>query len=311
MTPGYRSNLYILAFDHRRSFERFRGIQGRAPSPAESDRISAGKRLIFDAFLLARENADDSSGLAILTDEQYGGPLLLEARQQGLPSALATEKSGQDELAFEYGPDFGAHIEHFHPDFAKVLVRFNVEGDTDVNRRQAARLRELSEWLRDRPTRLLLELLVPPTDAQLASVDGRPERYDTELRPQLMQAAIRQLQEEGIEPDLWKIEGLDSRDDCRAIVAAAQADGRTEAGCLVLGRGEGDDAVTRWLDAAAPVEGYRGFAIGRTIWSPPLARHFNGGSRDTAEEEIAEAFLRFVYLYRQRVTQDAETATPG
>ena len=35
------------------------------------------------------------------------------AKKEGVPAAMPVEKSGQDEFEFEYGADFGAHIEEF------------------------------------------------------------------------------------------------------------------------------------------------------------------------------------------------------
>jgi 5-dehydro-2-deoxygluconokinase len=311
MTLDQGEELYILPFDHRGSFEQLYGISGRAATPAEHDHIAADKRLIFDAFLVAVESADDPSGFAVLADEQYCGPILLEARDRGLTFAVATERSGQEELAFEYGTDFGAHIELFQPTFAKVLVRYNVEGDPEMNRRQASRVRELCYWLTDRQTRLLAELVVPPTAVQLASVDGSRARYEAELRAHLMLAAIEDLQHAGVEAHLWKVEGLDRTEDCRAIVAAAHRNGRDDVGCIVLGRGEDVDAVARWLRAAAPVDGYRGFAVGRTIWLPPLLRHLHGeSSRDTAVGEIADGYLLLVSLYRQHAARENAKVVP-
>src|SRR5215469_14355852 len=107
---------------------------------------------------------------------------------------MPVEKSGQVEFEVEYGDEFGEKIEEFDPDFSKVLVRYNPEGDGEMNERQTARLRRLSEWLHERHRKFLFELLVPAEPAQLELVGGDADRYDTELRPQLMMEAILQLQ---------------------------------------------------------------------------------------------------------------------
>ena len=77
---------------------------------------------------------------------------------------------------------------------------------------------------------------------------------------------IRALQDAGVEPDVWKIEGLDRREDCEKTVETARRDGRTRVGCIVLGRGSDEQAVLRWLTVAAGVHGFIGFAVGRTTW---------------------------------------------
>ena len=59
-----------------------------------------------------------------------------EAKERGLILAMPVEKSGQNEFDFEYGDQFGEHIERFDPDFSKVLVRYNPDGDAEMNKRQ-------------------------------------------------------------------------------------------------------------------------------------------------------------------------------
>ena len=220
-----------------------------------------------------------------LVDEQFGAPRDVpgQAKEHGLILAMPVEKSGQNEFDFDYGDDFGAHIEEFDPDFSKVLVRYNPEGDSEMNRRQAERLKRLSDWLHEHDRKFLFELLVPAEDAQLEQVDGDDDRYDAELRPELMRQAIVELQDLGIEADVWKIEGIDTQEDCERIAQTARRDGRDGVICVVLGRGADDDKVDHWLRQGAPVEGYAGFAIGRTIWWDALKGFLDGDlERDAA-----------------------------
>ena len=116
----------------------------------------------------------------------------------------------------------------------------------------------------------MFELLVPAEKAQLDRLKGDKKAYDLELRPQLMVQTIQQLQDAGVEPDVWKIEGLDRRDDCEDIVSAARRGGRSHVGCIILGRGEDDRKVQEWLTTAASVPGFIGFAVGRTSFWDPL-----------------------------------------
>jgi myo-inositol catabolism protein IolC len=212
--------------------------------------------------------------------------------------AMPVEKSGQPEFDFEYGERFGEHIERFDPDFVKVLVRYNPDDDPEMNRRQAARLRELSDWLSERQRKFLFELLVPATDDQLASVDGDQKRYDLEVRPGLMVRVIAELQGAGVEADVWKIEGLDRREDCERVVAQCRSDGRDQVVCVVLGRGADRDTVENWLTTAAGVDGYVGFAIGRSIWGDPLSAFLDGSAdRAAAVAQVADHYLRFVEVY--------------
>ena len=204
MTP-----LYMLAFDHRSSFSRdLLGIAG-TPSRFEARRVADIKNVVYEGFQLALVKGIPYESAGLLVDEQYGTKIARSARGEGVVLAMPVEKSGQAEFEFEFGHDFGLHIEHFNPTYAKVLVRYNPEGDRDLNLRQAERLRTLSDWLRRRERKLLFELLVPAEPAQLERVGGSAERYDLELRPGLVVRAIRELQEAGVEPHIWTIEGLD------------------------------------------------------------------------------------------------------
>jgi myo-inositol catabolism protein IolC len=308
MTLGYNGKLYILAFDHRGSFQKkMFGIEGD-PTPEQTDTIADAKHLIFEGLLKATEEGVDPQATGCLVDEQFGGPKQVpeQAKENGLLLAMPVEKSGQDEFDFEYGEDFGAHIEQFDPDFSKVLVRYNPEGDAEMNRRQAERLKRLADWLHDHDRKFLFELLVPAEDPQLEQVGGDDDRYDAELRPELMRRAIVELQDAGIEVDIWKIEGIDTQEDCERISETCRRDGRDGVICVVLGRGANDEKVDHWLRQGAPVEGYAGFAIGRTIWWDALKGFLEGDlERDDAASQIAEKYLRFVQVYREAAREHA------
>lgn len=299
MDLGYSGELYILAFDHRGSFTKRFGIEGD-PTAEDNRRFADGKHLIFEGIEAALARGADPSVTGALVDEQFGGPTEVpqQAKARGIKLAMPVEKSGQKEFDFEYGEDFGAHIERYDPDFSKVLVRYNPGGDTAMNRRQAERLRRLSDWLHANERRFLFELLVPAEEDQLASVGGETGRFDAELRPDLMIRSIRELQDAGVEADVWKIEGVEKRVDAARIAAQCREGGRDGVACVVLGRGADNDKVDDWLRAGAPVDGYVGFAIGRSIWGDPL-RGWIGGtlSREDAASGIADNYLRFIEVY--------------
>jgi myo-inositol catabolism protein IolC len=309
-TLGYDGPLYILAFDHRGSFQKkMFGIQG-APTLDETRTISDAKRLIFEGVLEAIGRGVNPSAAGVLVDEQFGSDIPLRARERGLTLAMPVEKSGQDEFDFEYGDDFAAHIERFDPDFSKVLVRYNPEDDPQLNQRQLARLKRLSDWLHDRERKFLFELLVPATDGQLQRVDGSGERYDAELRPELMRQAIEQIQQAGILVDVWKIEGVEDRHDAAMLAEQARVPpGHAGVTCVVLGRGASDAKVAHWLEQAAPVEGFVGFAIGRSIWWDPLAAFLASElARTDAAAQIADNYLEFIRVYEGQQVFDAPRA---
>jgi myo-inositol catabolism protein IolC len=303
MALGYDTKLYILAFDHRGSFQKkMFGIEGD-PTPEQTETISDAKRLIFEGMLEAVNRGAEAGATGVLVDEQFGSNIPEGAREHGLKLAMPVEKSGQNEFDFQYGDEFGAHIEQFDPDFSKVLVRYNPDDpDTEMNERQLGRLKTLADWLHAHDRKFLFELLVPATDEQLASVDGDTDRYDAELRPELMRRAIEDAQKAGIEVDVWKIEGVDEQSDAAMLAEQARSgEGREGVTCVLLGRGASTEKVEQWLREAAPVDGFIGFAIGRSIWWDAL-KGFLGKDldREAAAAQIAENYLHFVRVYEQQ-----------
>jgi myo-inositol catabolism protein IolC len=301
MALGYDGKLYILAFDHRGSFQKkMFGIEGD-PTPEETATITDAKRLIFEGMEIAVERGIDAKSSGVLVDEQFGGDVPALAREHGLSLTMPVEKSGQDEFDFQYGSDFGAHIDKFDPFASKVLVRYNPDGDPEMNERQLGRLKELADWLHEHDRKFLFELLVPAEKAQLESVGGDSERYDAELRPELMRRAIEDNQNYGVEVDIWKIEGVDSREDAEMLAEQTRKGaGRENVKSVLLGRGASDEKVDHWLRQAAPVEGFVGFAIGRSIWWDALKGFLDGDlERRAAAEQIAENYLRFVEVYNE------------
>ncbi len=300
MDLGYEGTLYILAFDHRGSFQKkFFGIEGE-PDDEQTAIIADAKHLIFEGMLQAVGAGADPAVTGVLVDEQFGSTVPEEARAAGLKLAMPAERSGQPYFDFQYGEDFPAHIERFDPDFTKVLVRYNPDGDAEANRDQREKLQRLSDWLHGHERRFLFELLVPAEEHQLEQVEGDTDRYDAELRPELMRRAMEDLQSGGVEPDIWKIEGVEERSDCAMLVAQAREGGRDEVSCVVLGRGADDAKVDHWLTQAAPVDGFIGFAIGRSIWWDPLKAYVDGKiERAAGARRIAENYLRFISVYER------------
>jgi len=300
MAPrGFDRPLYILPFDHRGSFET--GMFGwhGALTEDQTAQIATAKQVIYDGFKAAIAGGVDRKKAGILVDEQFGAAILRDAAAQGYHFACPAEKSGQEEFDFEYGDDFAAHIETFRPTFCKVLVRYNPEGDRALNLRQSERLRKLSDYLQNANRSLFMfELLVPAEKAQLDQVKGDKKAYDLEIRPRLMIETMRELQEAHVEPDIWKIEGLDRREDCERIVVTARRGGRDKVGCIILGRGEDDEKVREWLTTAAGVPGFIGFAVGRTdFWEPLVGWRDGKEPRDVAVQQIARRYREFVDIF--------------
>jgi 5-dehydro-2-deoxygluconokinase len=300
---GFDKPLYILPFDHRGSFQKKMFGWDGTLSAQQTAEIAAAKRVVYDAFTTAIDDGVPKDKAGILVDEQFGAAILRDAVEHGYITCCPAEKSGQDEFDFEYGEDFEKHIEAFHLTFSKVLVRYNPEGDRVLNRRQSARLRRLSEYLHgnNSSSKFMFELLVPAEKAQIDRLKGDKKAYDLDLRPLLMTQTIEELQNAGVEPDVWKVEGLERQEDCERVVAAARRGGRNRVGCIVLGRGEDDNKVREWLTTAAAVPGFIGFAVGRTsFWSPLVDWRASKITRNDAVAEVARRYQEFVEIFETR-----------
>ena len=291
MTVGYNHPLYLLPFDHRHSYASGM-FQFDAPLTSSQRRVVIeSKHVIYDGFrcALGGHLTPDSAG--VLVDEEFGAAILRDANRHGYVTALSTERSGSAEFEFEYGSAFAAHIEAFQPTFAKALVRYNPEGDVALNARQTARLKQLSDYCRAVGQRFMFELLVPATQAQMERSGADQDTYDRSMRPALVLQAIRALQDAGIEPDIWKIEGLDRREDCARVVALARRDGRDDVGCIVLGRHADEERIVSWLRTAASVPGFIGFAVGRTTFWDAINDYVK--KRTTRSEAATRIALRY------------------
>lgn len=293
------NNLFILAFDHRSSFaKKMFGVRGE-PTPEQTKQISDFKWVIYKGFKQALASGEiDTQSAAILADEQYADAVLQDAKTQGITFCLAVEKSGQDEFDFEYGDAFSEHIERYKPTIVKALIRYNPESDKELNKRQREKLRVLSDYCNDHGYTFLIEPLIPATPEQLDKVGDDQVRYDNEMRPALMVKMIDEMQQDSVEPSIWKIEGLERSEDYTAVVKQARSGGRDHVSAVVLGRGANAEQVAIWLNAGKSVDGVIGFAIGRTIFWEPLMGIKNGTmSKDEAVKQIAENFKYFYTIF--------------
>jgi myo-inositol catabolism protein IolC len=309
MPRGYDRPLYIQPFDHRGSF-RTKMFGWQSPlTDAQTAEIADAKKVIYDGFLAALASGVPKERVGILVDEQFGAVILPDAASKNIVTACPAEKSGQAEFEFEYGEDFARHIEAFAPSFCKVLVRYNPEDDYALNTRRTARLKRLSDFLAGgNRSQFLFALLVPAEEAELAAPNGDKAAYNCELRPRLIVKAIQELQDSGVEPDLWKVQGLGRREDCEKVAAAARSGGRERVSCIILGGGEDEQKVRDWLSIAADVPGFVGFAVGRAVfWNPLVAWRAKKLTREQAVAEIAARYREFVDVFEGQRARSARS----
>lgn len=290
--PSAQNPLMILALDHRDSYEKmFADLKGDLGGA-----MRRSKLLVYEGLLAARPSLGDGTP-GVLVDEDLGAEVQEQAQHDGVTLAIPVEKSGEKIFQLEYGDATEAHVGHIAPDYVKVLVRMNPSDDPSSTRLQLSRLGELSSWLHSISLPFLYELLVPASDDQLASVGGDGDAYDRDVRPGLVVDVIRANQEASVEPDLWKIEGLETPDAAREVVAAARAGGRDSVSCIVLGRDAPRDRLDHWLTVAAGVDGFVGFAIGRSIWEDAIKQHLVDGDDARLVATVSANYGHFAQTY--------------
>jgi len=296
--PSRDNPLLIMAMDHRESFGRtLFGVRDDKPDAEQRAAMQAAKRLIYAGLTSALTRLPCGRG-GVLVDERYGGPVIEAAQADGVVLAVPVERSGREWFEREWGQDWRQHVAATRPDFAKVLVRDNPAFPGELRGRQLSSLRQISDALANLDIPLLYELLVPATESQLAAAGGQADAYDRDIRPDLVVQVISDNQAAGVEPSVWKVEGLETADAARAVVAQIRAGGREHVDAIVLGRDAPAERLDRWLAVAAPVDGFVGFAIGRSIWEEPIADHNHGKiSEEETITRIAGRYLGFASRY--------------
>lgn len=289
-----KEELYILPFDHRNSFiQVILGINNRKPTKEEINKAKQLKMIIYEAFKKAIQEGIPKECAGILTDERLGKEVLEKAKQESFIFCIPIEKSGQDEFKFEK-IFWKRYIKKWNPNYVKALVRYNPEGDKELNKRQARRLAKLSSFTKKNKTKFMFELLVPPTKEEKAK-----ENYESKLRAELMIKAIDELNKAGVFPDIWKIEGLDKTEKMQKV-ADKITQGNPNSKIIILGRGESKKHAEQWLKAGAKVKTAIGFAIGRTIFQKPCEDYTNNKiQKEQAINSIKENYKQFYNVWKK------------
>ena len=304
---GFDKPLYILSFDHRGSISSMLGQEDMLPAEQVAEiehmksRLALAKHVVYDGFQAAVAAGIPKDKAGILVDEYFGADILQHAAANGYSTACPVEKNGLEEFDFEYGEDFAKHVEDMHPTFCKAHVRYNPGIKPTSNRLQVTRLKRLSDYLHGNSRSLfMLDLLTATDKTQLARLQGDKKAYELEIRPRLTVEAIEELQNAQIEPDVWRIEGFDRRDDCEKVVAAARRSGRDKVSCLIRGGAEDHDKLLDLLNTAAAIPGFIGFAVGRAIFWEPLSRWAAHQTlHKAAVAEISQLYREFVNIFEK------------
>ena len=291
------SPLFILAMDHRASFGRVLfGVEG-TPTEAELTKMRNAKMVIYEGASQATTDPLPTGRAGVLVDEELGADVARRAKADGFVLAMPIEKSGTELFELEYGEHFPEHVDTFDPDFSKVLVRYNPADEPDQRATQIKRLAQVSSWAERTRRRWLFELLVPPTREQLAHSEDQ-FHFDRDVRPALTVETIGSFNDGGVHPTVWKLEGYETTEGAEQVLRAVAAETAFPAECIVLGRNAPMEQVEHWIDVAAPLPGFAGFAVGRSIWEAALQDLIAGRiERKQAVSVIADRYRRLIDSY--------------
>jgi myo-inositol catabolism protein IolC len=311
--PSVESPLFILAMDHRASFAQALLHVDAATTEPELAKLRDAKMLIYEGARKAVANGVPVGRAGVLVDEQLGADVAKRAKADGFVLAMPIEKSGTELFELEYGDQYREHVEAFDPDFFKVLVRYNPADPREDRATQVERLAEVSAWGEASGRPWLFELLVPPTRQQLAENEDQVH-FDRDARPELTVEAISAFQAGGAHPTVWKLEGYETSAGAEEVLRAVAADRAHPAECIVLGRNAPMGQAEHWIEVAAPLPGYAGFAVGRSVWQAALEDFIAGRiQRDRAIGVVAQGYRTLIDTYcaaRRHGTGKAERAAP-
>lgn len=288
--------LLILAMDHRDSLAKNVYGLGATPSLEEAQQISTGKMEVFQGVVAALKELPPAGRPGVLVDERYGSDVARTARDNGFMLLMPIERSGEKLFHLEYGSfdsnEWLDHLTLYEPDFAKVLVRDSFSFPDDQRRSQQDHLAHVTERLQEIRIPLVIELLVPDTG------DAPEADFDAAIRPEMTVRLIRDFHDHGVEPDVWKLEGYETSADAAEVANTAREGDRSNVTCIILGRDAPEARLDRWLKTAAPVNGFTGFAIGRSIWEKPLMDHLNERIDLTKmSRRISDAYAHYADVY--------------
>ncbi|MFH1315657.1 MAG: DUF2090 domain-containing protein [Candidatus Uhrbacteria bacterium] len=305
---GYVCPLYILPFDHRSTFAQKLLDFGYPVKEKDKVQVTRYKKIVFDAYELAMKQAHCSSCLGLLVDQEFGSSILKDVKKKQYNFAMPVEASGKKIFNFQFGNQFGHELIKYEPTFAKALVRYNPANKAD-NVVQLKRLKRLSDFCEKNAQRFMLEVLIPPTESQLKKAKGDQHRFDQKTRPGLMVKIVQEMHQAGIEPDVWKITGVETKKDWEMISKAIRGERKRRAvSIIVLGRGGDKEQVDLWIKTAASTGLVNGFAIGRTIFFKPLEDYRDKKiKRAEAVEQISQNYLRFINLWRENAKNKKDT----
>lgn len=281
---------YVVAFDHRGSLDRALAGIGREGGATGRDSV---KQLIWQGVETVLPRFDDPTSVGILIDR--GHPDIVDrAKAAGVSVAIALEASGRADLRADADDDtLRSELRSAAAHYGKVLIRWRPNDTLSARRRQLDTLGALDAVIADAGTQLLLELLMV-NDARNAAGTEAVRVWQEVRMPRAQLDAAGEILGSGLAPALWKIEGHPDMDAAASLASMVQAS-RSDASILVLGGGADISDLRRLFSCSTVSERFGGFAVGRSIWWPPIAARERGeAGTDETRHAIGERFLTVV-----------------
>lgn len=268
---------FTLPFDHRNNLAKQILHCDYPFSATDLVRAQDLKKLVFEAIMKARDTYQGSGSLGSLFDEETALEVIQTAQAAGLPVTVSMEKSGTPTLELIHGDDFGQALLKLKPTYGKLLVHYH-PGNEIENIPQRALMKKVADFCNTNGFPLMLELLFDAPD------DQRTTNHVIQ--------AFDEIHADNIKVGLWKIEGFNDAEAWKTIAPHAQAP------MIILGRGQDQAAVEKWVQAAAQSGVVDGFAIGRTIFEEALSAYVAGIlDRPAAIQKITDNYLHFIHLW--------------
>ncbi len=269
--------LFLLPFDHRNFFAEYFKF-GKVLTTSQKKKIEELKRVIYDGFLLASKSSKFKNYMGILIDERYGSSIIKSAKTKKIILSVSVEKSGKEFFEFEYGNKFKDHILKVKPTLAKILIKYDCRKS---NASQLKKMKIFSDFCCSQKIDFVLELLTPKCSDKVI----------------LTKCAVSEILKFGIYPSIWKIEGYEKKSDWKNVINEI-SNLQKNPKIIMLGRGESDVLVEKWIKASMGIKEIIGFAIGRTIFLKSISDFYqNKISRECAVKNISDKYIYFINLW--------------
>ena len=289
------SQLFILPCDHRDILRALWDAHHPRGFVQGDQWVTYAKHVVLDGLLMAVQDGVKLSDVALLMDEELGAAVLERARDRKVSRFVPTDDGTVGDYVLQYGADFPKHIEAVDPDYVQTLINYNPESPEAAA--QASRIAPLFKWLGTQSRQFMLELQVLPTEQQISSAGGR-EAWVSKTRPGLIRKAVSELKDQGARPDVWKLEPMPDVQQYERTIEAIRSEGCQNAVAVVLGGGATTEAVDDSLRRCAKVDGFIGFAVGRSVWADGLQRLAKGDcDGPAAAKSIGDNFRHFTHVF--------------